>query len=329
MRATVHPESGSTSTSCGSAMQIEIIGAPMDFGAGRRGVEMGPSAIRIAGLVDQLHALGHDVLDAGNVEVPLREHASVGDPCMRYLDSILAVHRRLADAVTSALMRGRFPLVLGGDHSVGLGSISAVARSRKVGVIWIDTHGDFNTHETTVSGNVHGMPLAALAGFGHPRLISLDGWRSEPTAAVSVRNVVVVAARDLDDAEAELMKTAGITVFSMGVIDRYGLGPVMERAIEVASAGTDGFYASFDLDVMDPTIAPGVGTPSPGGLSVREGHLLMEMLAESKRLLGLDIVEVNPILDERNRTAQLAVDLTLSALGKRVWGRETVPELER
>jgi arginase len=308
-------------------MQIEIIGAPMDFGAGRRGVEMGAAAMRLAGLADRLRALGHDVLDAGNVEVPLRENVAIGEPNLRYLDAILEVHRRLADAVTSALMRGRFPLVLGGDHSVGLASISAVARTRKVGVLWIDTHGDFNTDETTVSGNVHGMPLAALAGLGNARLVTLDGWRgSEP--AVAIRNVVVVGARDLDPAEADLMRSAGVTVFSMGVIDRYGISQVLRQAIDLATTGTDGFYASFDLDVMDPTIAPGVGTPSQGGLSVREGHLLMEMLAESKKLLGLDVVEVNPILDERNRTAELAVDLTLSALGKRVWGREMVPELE-
>jgi arginase len=308
-------------------MDIQIIGAPIDFGAGRRGVEMGPAALRITGLVARLAALGHETSDAGNVDVPLREHAMVGDPKLRYLEQILTVHRRLADAVISALAHGRFPLVLGGDHSVGLGSISAAARDRKIGVIWLDTHGDFNTHETTLSGNVHGMPLAALAGYGHPRLITMDGWRDE-RPAVEARNIVIVGARDLDPGESELMRAAGATVFSMAVIDRYGIGRVMERAIEIASAGTDGIYASFDLDVMDPTIAPGVGTPSAGGLTVREGHLAMELLSASRLLLGLDIVEVNPILDERNRTAELAVDLALSALGKRVWAREIVPELE-
>jgi arginase len=308
-------------------MDIRIIGAPIDFGAGRRGVEMGPAALRIAGLVARLVALGHGTSDAGNVEVPLREHAMVGDPKLRYLDQILTVHRRLADAVASALASGQFPLVLGGDHSVGLGSIAAAARDRKIGVIWLDTHGDFNTHETTLSGNVHGMPLAALAGYGHPRLVTMDGWRGGGPA-VDARNVVIVGARDLDPGESELMRAAGATVFSMAVIDRYGIGRVMERAIELASAGTDGIYASFDLDVMDPTIAPGVGTPSAGGLTVREGHLAMELLSASRLLVGLDVVEVNPILDERNRTAELAVDLALSALGKRVWARETVPELE-
>lgn len=308
-------------------MRIKIIGAPIDFGAGRRGVEMGPAAIRIAGLVSRLIALGHETEDAGNVEVPLREHAMVGDPRMRYLDPILVVERRLAEAVSSALERGRFPLVLGGDHSVGLGSIAAVARTRKVGVIWIDTHGDFNTHETTLSGNVHGMPLAALAGYGHPRLVTMDGWRSE-TPAVDPENIVILGARDLDPGESELMKAAGTTVYSMAVIDRYGISKVMERAIEIASRGTEGVYASLDLDVMDPSAAPGVGTPSPGGLTIREGHLAMELLAESGKLVGLDVVEVNPILDQGNRTAELAVDLALSALGKRVWSHETVPELE-
>jgi arginase len=308
-------------------MQIQIIGVPMDFGAGRRGVEMGPAAIRLAGLVDKLTTLRHEAVDWGNVEPPLREHASIGDPKMRYLDPILAVEQRLAEAVIDALNQGRFPLVLGGDHSVGLGSISAAARTRKVGVIWVDTHGDFNTHETTLSGNVHGMPLAALAGVGHQRLVSIDGWR-EPAPAVRSENIVVVGARDLDPDEADLLRNSAATVFSMSVIDRYGISNVMERAIQIAGRDTDGIYVSFDLDVMDPTIAPGVGTPSPGGLTVREGHLLMELLASSGRMIGLDVVEVNPILDERNRTAELAVDLILSALGKRVWGREVVPELE-
>jgi arginase len=308
-------------------MRIDIIGAPIDFGAGRRGVEMGPGAIRLAGLVDALGNLGHHANDRGNVEVPLREHAPLGDPRMRYLEPILAVQRRIADEVASAFHRGAFPLVVGGDHSVGLGSIAAAARERDVGVVWIDTHGDFNTHETTLSGNVHGMPLAALAGYGHERLITIDGWRP-PTPAVRARNVVIVGARDLDPGESELLREAGATVFSMAVIDRYGIRRVIERAIEIAGENVDGIYASFDLDVMDPTIAPGVGTPSPGGLTVREGHLAMELLAQSGRMIGLDIVEVNPILDDRNRTAELAVDLILSALGKRVWGTEVVPELE-
>jgi arginase len=308
-------------------MNIEIIGAPIDFGAGRRGVEMGPSAIRLAGLVERLSRLGHSARDHGNVEVPLRENAEIGDPRTRYLDPIIQVHTRIAEAVAGSLRRGAFPLVLGGDHSVGLGSIAAASRERRVGVIWIDTHGDFNTHETTISGNVHGMPLAAIAGFGHPRLVTLDGWRPADRV-VPPRNIVALGVRDLDPAESTLLAEAGVTVFSMGVIDRYGIRAVMERAIEIAGEGTDGIYASFDLDVMEPTIAPGVGTPSPGGLTVREAHLAMELLHECGHVIGLDMVEVNPILDERNRTAELAVDLILSALGKRVWSREVVPELE-
>lgn len=308
-------------------MEIEIIGAPIDFGAGRRGVDMGPAAIRLAGLVNKLDALDVVAHDAGNVEVPLRDRADPGDPRIRYLDLILPVQRRIADAVLRAYEAGRFPVVLGGDHSVGLGSISAAARDRRVGVIWIDTHGDFNTDETSLTGNVHGMPLAALAGYGHPRLRSLDGWRDSDAPAVDPSRIVVIGARDLDLAESDLLHKANITLYSMSVIDRYGLRRVMEKAIEIAGNGTDGIYASFDLDVMDPTIAPGVGTPIHGGLTVREGHLAMEMLAQSGRLIGLDMVEVNPILDDRNRTATLAVDLILSALGKRVWNVEEIPEL--
>ncbi|HUE95563.1 MAG TPA: arginase [Longimicrobiaceae bacterium] len=308
-------------------MKLEIIGAPIDFGAGRRGVEMGPAAIRLAGLNDKLDALGHEAHDAGNVAVPLRDRALVGDPRIRYLDLILSVQEQIAEAVSGAISRGRFPIVLGGDHSVGLGSIAAVARDRQIGVVWIDTHGDFNTHETTLSGNVHGMPLAALGGYGHPQLVSVGGWRgAEP--AVDPRNIVIVGARDLDAGERDLLREAGVTVYSMSVIDRYGIRRVMESAIEIAGRGTEGLYASVDLDVMDPTIAPGVGTPVPGGLTVREGHLIMELLAQSGRMLGLDVVEVNPILDERNRTAGLAVDLILSAVGKRVWSTEDVPALE-
>ncbi|MDR0786264.1 MAG: arginase [Gemmatimonadota bacterium] len=308
-------------------MDIEIIGAPIDFGAGRRGVEMGAAAIRIAGLVEKLAALGHSVTDVGDVDVPVRGHAVIGDPRLRYLDEILVVHRALAEAVAGTHSRGRFPLVLGGDHSVGLASIAATSRTHRVGVIWIDTHGDFNTHQTTLTGNVHGMPLAALAGLGFPRLVSMDGWRA-PERAVDPAGIVIVGARDIDPKEADLLKTAGVTVLSMAVIDRYGIGRVMEHAIHIAGTDTDGIYASFDLDVMDPSIAPGVGTPSAGGLTVREGHLAMELLSASGRLLGLDVVEVNPVLDERNTTAELAVSLTLSALGKRVWSRETIPELE-
>jgi arginase len=308
-------------------VKIEIIGAPIDFGAGRRGVDMGPAAIRHADLVERLERLGIDVLDGGNVDVPLRDQAKVGDPKLRFLDTVLPVYARIADAVSGAIARGRLPVVLGGDHSVGLGSIAAVARARPIGMLWIDTHGDFNTHETTLSGNVHGMPLAALAGYGHERLVTIDGWKG-PEAAVSPRNIVIVGARDLDAREADLLREAGVTVYSMGVIDRYGIRSVMERAIEIASERTEGIYTSFDLDAMDPQTAPGVGTPSPGGLTVREAHLAMELIAACGFLVGMDIVEVNPILDERNRTAQLAVDLVLSALGKRVWKTEEVPELE-
>jgi arginase len=308
-------------------MQIDIIGAPVDFGAGRRGVDMGPGAVRVAGLLDRVAQLGHDVRDVGNVVVPLREESTQSEPRMRFIDLILPVQMRIASAVRESYNRDRFPIVIGGDHSVALGAISAAARGRKIGVLWLDTHGDFNTAETTRSGNVHGMPLAALAGYGDERLVSVGGWR-DAVAAVDPRNIVIVGARDLEPAERELLHEAGVTVLSMGVIDRYGIRRVVEKAIEIAGSDTEGIYASLDLDVMDPSHAPGVGTPSPGGLTVREAHLAMELLAASGRMIGLDLVEVNPILDERNRTAELAVDLCLSALGKRVWTTEEVPELE-
>jgi arginase len=210
--------------------------------------------------------------------------------------------------------------VLGGDHSVGLGSIAGVAEAmgdEAIGVIWVDTHGDFNVPETTPSGNIHGMPLAAVCGHGHARLVSLDDPARQ--RFVDPAHVVVVGARELDDGERLLMKEAGISVFSMSAIDRVGIHDVMKEAIDIASDGTRGIHLSFDLDVIDPQFAPGVGTPAPGGLTVREAHVVMELIAATNRLVGIDVVEVNPILDVMNRTGELAVDLILSALGKRVW----------
>jgi arginase len=299
-------------------MQIDIIGVPIDFGSGRRGVDMGPSAIRYAGLEAGLRALGHSVSDLGNVEVPPSETCTIDDPRLKYLDPIVDVLSRLADRVQANIAAGHTSLVLGGDHSIALGSVAGAARDRDLGLIWLDTHGDFNTSETSPSGNIHGMPLAALCGYGDPRLVALKG-ALHGGAGVRVENVAIVGARDLDSQEKRLMREAGITVFSMESVDRFGIAEVMRRAIEVASRGTDGIYVSLDLDVIDPRYAPGVGTPYPGGLSYREAHLAVEMLAETKRIVGLDLVEVNPILDHLNNTAELAVQLALSAFGKRVW----------
>lgn len=295
----------------------DLIGVPMDFGAGHRGVDLGPAAIRHARLLSRLRELGHEVRDRGDLRVPVRDNAEVGDPALRYLDSILPVLVELSAQVQETVARGSVPVVLGGDHSIGLGSVAGSTAVRRLGVLWVDTHGDFNTHETTPSGNIHGMPLAALCGYGHDALCTLGGTRAGPI--VDPANVVIIGARDLDAEEKRLMRDAGVTVFSMAAIDRYGIHEVMRRAMQIASRGTDGIHLTFDLDVVDPQFAPGVGTPSAGGMPIREAHVVMEMMAASGLLVALDIVEVNPILDERNRTAELAVDLVLSALGKTIW----------
>lgn len=301
-------------------MEVDIIGVPLDFGTDKRGVDLGPDAIRYAGLHARVRQLGHTVKDRGDVQVPVRDELEVGDPRLRYLDPILDVQKQLMARVQESVSSGRMPVILGGDHSVGLGSIAGVAAAfgnDRVGVIWVDTHGDFNVPETTPSGNIHGMPLAALCGYGNDRLASLDveGIRG----FVDPVNVVVVGARELDEGEKHLMKEAGISVFSMAAVDRLGIHEVMREAIRVASDGTRGIHLSFDLDVIDPQFAPGVGTPAPGGLTIREAHVVMELVSATGRLVGLDVVEVNPILDVMNRTGELAVDLILSALGKRVW----------
>jgi len=297
-------------------MNIDLIGVPLDFGAGRRGVDMGPSAIRYAGLQQALETLGHTVADRGNVHVPLLEMCQVADPNLRYLDCIVSVARRLLDRVVSSVQAGHFPLILGGDHSLALGSIHGAAQSKRLGVIWIDAHGDFNTAETTPSGNIHGMPLAALAGYGDPRLVSLG---RDLSRAVDPSNIALVGVRQLDPGERDRLRQAGVAVFATEQIDRIGLYQAICRAIEIASKGTDGIYLSIDLDVLDPVYAPGVGTSVDGGLTYREAHMACELIAETGRLVGMDLVEVNPILDERNRTANLAVELACSALGSRVW----------
>ena len=300
-------------------MQVEIVGVPMDFGAGRRGVDMGPSAIRYAGLAQELAALGHDVTDHGNVAVPPSETIEEGEPRAKYLDAIVTMARELADKTAACAARGHVSLTLGGDHSIALGSVAGAARGRSLGLIWLDAHGDFNTADTSPSGNVHGMPLAALCGIGHERLVTLGGsMGTEPK--VQPQNVAIVGARDLDAEERRLLREAGVTVYSMEAVDRYGIGEVMRRAIDIAGRGTEGIYVSLDLDVLDPMHAPGVGTPVPGGLTYREAHLAAEMLAETGQVVGMDLVEVNPILDRGNATGALAVELALSMLGKRVWG---------
>jgi len=297
-------------------MQIDIIGVPMDLGQSRRGVDMGPSAIRYANLRQRLEALGHTIEDKGNIEVPIQETCSINDPKLKYIDCIVPMGRRLAGAVATSIRGGRFPLVLGGDHSLSVGSVRGAAKHKKLGLIWLDAHADFNTHETTPSGNIHGMPLAALCGLGDPRLTALWG---ETPPVIDPKRVAILGARDLDEGEKANLRSVGVMVQSMEQVDRIGMVAALEKAIERVSRDVDGIYLSFDLDALDPRFAPGVGTPVVGGLTFREVHLACEVLAESGKLIGMDIVEVNPILDEKNQTAKLAVDFACSALGSRVW----------
>ncbi len=298
---------------------VHIIGVPLDLGGARRGVDMGPSAFRIAGLGEQIAALGRGVRDLGNLPAPIAETQDTLDNQKKYIGAIEAVCRMLYDRCLLSLEEGAVPLVLGGDHSLAAGSIAASAdwvrqtTSKPLGVLWVDAHGDMNTPQTTTSGNVHGMPLAALLGQ-EPRELAAIG------ALPSVRpeHTVLVGIRNLDDQEKDQIRSAGVHVFTMKDIDREGIAIIAERALAVASAGTGGVHVSFDLDVCDPTFAPGVGTPVKGGLDYRESHMIMELVADSQRLVALDLVEVNPTLDVRNTTAEFAAELALSALGKRI-----------
>lgn len=299
-------------------MEIDIIGVPMDLGAGRRGVDMGPSAIRYAGVERGLRALGHTVRDLGDIDVPISETMDYGDPQLKFLEPIVATLQLLYDMAANTVGEGRVPLVLGGDHAITLGSIAGAASRRNLGVIHIDTHPDFNTHETSPSGNIHGMPMAALCGIGAERLVTLDG-KLERRAHIKPERLVIVGARDIDEGERRNLREAGVHVFSMEAVDRHGIHRTMEQAIHLASHGTEGIYISMDLDAVDPMYAPGVGTPVPGGFTYREINTIMEMLCETGDLIGMDVVECNPILDDKNRSGELAAQLALSAFGKRIW----------
>ncbi len=297
-------------------MKIDVIGVPMDLGADRRGVDMGPSAIRYAHLQRKLEDLGYTVQDEGNIEVPIAEMCSITNPKLKYIDCIIPMSRRVAGAVATSVQGGRFPLVLGGDHSLSIGSVRGAARNKKLGVIWIDAHADFNTAETTPSGNIHGMSLAILAGLGDPSLVQL--W-DEPLPVIDPTKIAIIGARDLDSGEKVNLQNAGAMVLGMEQIDRYGMVSMVEKAIEHVSRDVDGIWLSLDLDALDPQHAPGVGTPVPAGLTQREAHLACELIAETGKLIGMDLVEVNPILDVQNQTAALAVEFALSALGRRIW----------
>ena len=300
--------------------RIRVLGVPLDLGASRRGVDMGPSAVRVAGLEAHLEALGHQVVDGGNIRVEIAETQNVGSANARFLQEIADTCTRTAEAVVKSLEDGMTPLVLGGDHSLAAGSVSGVAefyrrQGQKIGLIWIDAHSDINTPETSPSGNVHGMPLAALLGLGPERLGSIFGF----TPKVAAENTVLIGVRDIDSAERENIRRAGVAeVYTMRDIDERGMRTVMEEALRAAGRGTAGYHVSLDMDWIDPEDAPGVGTPVRGGATYREAHLAMEILADHGRLLSFEIVEVNPVIDEHNRTADLAVELACSAFGKKI-----------
>ncbi len=301
------------------AKKIRILGVPLDLGQSRRGVDMGPSAVRVAGLEARLEALGHVVEDGGNVAVAIPEQKKEGDPHAKYLKEITATCTKHADMVLKTLEAGKFPFVLGGDHSVAAGTVAGVAefyrrQNQKIGLIWIDAHADINTPETSPSGNVHGMPLAAILGLGPAELANICGFSPK----VQRENCVLVGVRDIDTNEKENIRKAGIEAYTMRDIDERGMRTIMEEALRIAGRGTAGYHVSLDMDWIDPEDAPGVGTPVRGGASYREAHLAMEIIADHGRMTSFEIVEVNPVIDEHNRTADLAVELALSALGKKI-----------
>ena len=298
---------------------VSVLGVPLDLGAGRRGTDMGPSAVRIAGLHDQIRRLGLGTEDLGDLEVPAVETLESRDPKAKFLPEIAKACRQAHELVLDALDRGRFPVVLGGDHSVAAGTISGVAhhfrkREESIGVLWVDAHGDMNTPKTTPSGNVHGMPLAAVLGHGPRELTRIGGFAPK----VKPGRTVLMAVRDVDPEERKFIAKSGVRVFTMSEIDEKGMRRCLEEALPILTASTAGFHVSFDMDGIDPNYAPGVGTPVQGGLTYREAHLLAEMCARSGKLVSAEMMEVNPVMDVSNRTAHLAMELILSLLGKRI-----------
>jgi arginase len=299
--------------------RLSVIGAPLDLGQGRRGVDMGPSAIRVANLNKRLASIGYQVDDRGNVPVKQAESLPSGDEHAKYLPQIAATCRELALAVEKALVESRTPLVLGGDHSIAIGTVAGVTRhfrkqTQRIGLLWIDAHADMNTPETTPSGNVHGMPLACCVGIGPRELTEIF----DPPPMVDPSNVAIVGLRDVDILEKPHVRRSGVQAFTMRDIDERGLGAVMSEALHIVSNGTAGFHLSLDMDFVDPRDAPGVGTPVRGGATYREAHLAMEMICDTGALVSMEVVEVNPVIDEVNRTADLAVELIMSAMGKRI-----------
>ena len=297
----------------GRHRDISLISVSIDLGAGRRGVDMGPSALRIAGISREIEAIGHRVTELGTITAGGLETTESGESALRFLNEVAHVADRTRAAVEQGLARGCTPLVLGGDHSLSIGSVAAVSdhygeRGASIGVIWVDAHADMNRPHTSPTGNIHGMPLAVLLGFGEERL-------TRGRACMSPENVSVLGARSLDKGERQLIRELGVRVFTMSEVDERGVAVCMDEALERANDGTGGFHLSLDLDALDPRVAPGVGTPIRGGLTYREGHLVCEKASRSGTLLSLEVVELNPVLDDRNQTAQLGVGLVASALG--------------
>jgi arginase len=299
--------------------KVKIIGAPMDLGADRRGVDMGPSVIRIAGLSNKIAALGYEVEDLGNITIKLAETISVGNRSAKYLNEVAEANESLARMTKGVMEDESIPVILGGDHSVAIGSVAGIAgyfreRDQHVGMIWIDAHLDMNTPETTPSGNIHGMPLATLLGHGLPELTEIGGFSPK----VRPEDCVVIGVRDLEDGERQLARRIGIKVFTMRDLDELGMSRVMDEAIEIATRNTIGFHATFDIDFVDPTYAPGVGTAVLGGGTLRESHLAMEKISDSGKAVSIELVEINAVLDISNRTGELGSELILSALGKKI-----------
>lgn len=299
-------------------MKIHILGVPMDLGAGRRGVDMGPSAIRIAGVAERLRALGHTVHDEGDIPTKNPELQRIRNEKLKYLPEIVRACTLLASKTEKIMHAGGFPLILGGDHSVAMGSIGGLASyakktRKKLGMLWVDAHGDLNTDATTPSGNIHGMPLAASLGFGALELTSIGG----DFAKLDPKHVVLIGVRDLDEGERKLIRDHHLTVFTMEEIDKHGMAVVITKALRKLKE-VDLLHVSFDLDAVDPSVAPGVGTPVKGGLNYREAHLIMETLNDYRAITSLEVVEANPILDNRNQSAEFAVELIQSAFGKKI-----------
>ena len=301
--------------------QLRILGVPMDLGQQRRGVDMGPSAVRYAGFYERLTQLGCQVEDAGNILVPVREQSSVRahdwtqaeGGGLRHLPEVIAACEAIYNIASACAPTPEIPIFLGGDHSIAIGTVGGTATAGPLGLIWIDAHGDFNTPETSPSGNIHGMPVAALIGDGHPDLVNLG----HPGAKLRPQEIAMIGIRDLDGSERERLTLSGVHVYTMRDVDELGMATVARRALSHLNHLPQ-IHVSLDMDSIDPDVAPGVGTPVPGGLTFREAHLLMEILAESGKISSIDVVEINPILDDGNRTAELAVELVASLLGQRI-----------